>query len=251
MAIRKVNLYKAIAAGLLAAALVTAGLYWDLAELLSPARIQEWLQKAGSWAPLAYMATMALAVVISPIPSVPLDVAAGAFFGPWLGTLYSALGALGGSLIAFGIARLLGRGLIERLLSSHIDFCTACSNRLLSRVVFISRLAPVVSFDLVSYGAGLTKMSAGSFGLATFVGMLPLTFVYNYFGSVLVMDARLGLLLGGTVVVMFFALPRLIEKRNFLGLRRFFPHLVHTSPPDQSATPDSRGAQQTSGGRER
>jgi uncharacterized membrane protein YdjX (TVP38/TMEM64 family) len=51
--------------------------------------------------------------------------------------------------------------------------------------VFFSRLFPVVSFDIISYGAGLTKMSLGNFSVATFLGMLPLTFIYNTFGSVL------------------------------------------------------------------
>ena len=73
------------------------------------------------------MLVMALAIVVTPIPSLPLDIAAGAFFGPLLGTLYSALGALGGSAISFLIARLLGRDLVQRLLRGHINFCAHCS----------------------------------------------------------------------------------------------------------------------------
>ncbi|UCB49003.1 MAG: VTT domain-containing protein [Deltaproteobacteria bacterium] len=40
--------------------------------------------------------------------------------------------------------------------------------------MFFSRLLPVVSFDIISYGAGLTKMSLRNFTLATFLGMLAL-----------------------------------------------------------------------------
>lgn len=132
------------------------------------------------------MLVMALAVIISPIPSLPLDVAAGAFFGPLLGTVYSLVGALGGAVVSFLIARFLGRNIIERFLRGHINFCTKCSDRLLTKVIFLSRLLPIVSFDIVSYGTGLSKMSLRAFSVATFVGMIPLTFVYDYFGSVLV-----------------------------------------------------------------
>lgn len=197
---------------------------WDIASPFHPDRIQGILGRAGGFAPFLYMTIMALAVVISPIPSVPLDVAAGVFFGPLLGTIYSAIGALGGAVAAFFIARILGREIIERFLGGHINFCTKCSDRLLAKVVFLSRLLPIVSFDIVSYGAGLTKMSTRAFSVATFLGMLPLTFVYNYFGSVVVVSRRLTLTVGLGMVLFFFALPVLIERYDLFSLRKFFQH---------------------------
>ncbi|NIM98558.1 MAG: TVP38/TMEM64 family protein, partial [candidate division Zixibacteria bacterium] len=95
---------------------------------------------------------------------------------------------------------------------------------LLAKVVFLSRLLPIISFDIVSYGAGFTKMSLRSFSLATFLGMLPLTFLYNYFGSALVVGRGLALVLGLVMVLFFFVFPRLIERYDFLSLRRFFQH---------------------------
>ena len=97
---------------------------------------------------------MAAAVVVSPIPSVPLDIVAGSIFGPVLGTVYATLGGLIGAMLSFIIARALGRQLLERFLGGHINFCQACSNRLLAKIVLVSRLLPLVSFDVVSYGAG-------------------------------------------------------------------------------------------------
>ena len=55
----------------------------DLASLFPEERIRSWLEATGPFAPLVYMGIMASAVVISPIPSLPLDVLAGVFFGPW------------------------------------------------------------------------------------------------------------------------------------------------------------------------
>lgn len=197
---------------------------WDIVSLFHPDRIQGILVRAGSLAPFLYMIIMALAVVVSPIPSVPLDVAAGVFFGPLLGTIYSAIGALGGAVASFLIARFLGREVLERFLGGHINFCTKCSNRLLTKVIFLSRLLPIISFDIVSYGAGLTKVSLKTFSVSTFLGMLPLTFVYNYFGSVLVVGRGLALILGFLMVFFFFVFPFLIERYNLFSLHELFQH---------------------------
>jgi uncharacterized membrane protein YdjX (TVP38/TMEM64 family) len=66
---------------------------------------------------------------------------------------------LGGAVAAFLIARYYGREFMARFLSGHINFCTQCSDLLLTKIIFASRLLPIVSFSIVSYGAGLTKMS--------------------------------------------------------------------------------------------
>jgi uncharacterized membrane protein YdjX (TVP38/TMEM64 family) len=200
----------------IAFSLVISQIFFDIASYLSPEQIQLWLAEMGKIASLFYILAMAIAVVISPIPSLPMDIAAGAFFGPLLGTIYSVAGALAGAIISFILSRFLGREFIERFLGGHINFCTSCSDRLLTKIVFISRLLPIVSFDIISYGAGLTKMSLKKFVIATFFGMIPLTFIYNYFGSVLVFGKRLTLFLGIILVFLFFLIPRWLERRGVM-----------------------------------
>jgi uncharacterized membrane protein YdjX (TVP38/TMEM64 family) len=225
LAMKPTTIFKILAFVALIALILILQLTLDVFSHFSPEKIEGWLQRAGVAAPLLYMGVMALAIVVTPIPSLPLDIAAGAFFGPLPGTLYSALGALGGSVISFLIARLLGRDLVKRILRGHISFCPRCSDKILTKVVFLSRLIPVVSFDVVSYGAGLTAMSLWKFALATFIGMLPLTFIYNTFGSVLVIRGWVSALVAVAFVALFFLIPRLIERRDFLKLKRYFPHL--------------------------
>ncbi len=200
----------------LVSAFVSAQYMWELSSYFHPEAIRGWLEGAGVWAPLIYMGIMAVAVIFSPIPSLPLDIAAGSFFGPFPGTLYSVAGALGGAVVSFLIARFLGRELIERFLGGHVNFCSSCSDRLLTKIVFLSRLLPVVSFDVISYGAGLTKMSLGKFTLATFLGMVPLTFLYNYSGSVFVFGSGLTAVLGMVMVILFFILPKWMEGMEFM-----------------------------------
>lgn len=220
---QKRNIIKLFIVAALAALFLYIAYSNRLQDYVSQDAILALLQSMGSFAPLGFMAFMALAVA-SPLPSLPLDIAAGIFFGPYLGTLYSATGALVGSIISYTIARLLGRSLIERFLHGHINFCTTCSDRMLTGVVFFTRLIPVVSFDMVSYGAGLTKMSLTRFCLATFLGMLPLTFAYNNFGAALVVNGKLAVIGGVIMVLLFFLMPLWIERYAPEKLRGMFRH---------------------------
>jgi uncharacterized membrane protein YdjX (TVP38/TMEM64 family) len=196
----------------------------EILALANPARVQEWLAAAGPLAPLLLIAMMTTAVVVTPIPSLPIDLAAGAYFGSLLGTLYTVTGALIGGAICFGVARYLGAGAVERFAKGHIQLCGQCSDRLLTGVVVVARLLPIVSFDLVSYAAGLTRMSARRFVVATALGMLPPTFLLNALGQSALVDPKLTVALGAVVAVLFFLLPRWIERRNPLGLQRYFRH---------------------------
>jgi uncharacterized membrane protein YdjX (TVP38/TMEM64 family) len=146
-------------------------------------------------------------------------------FGPLLGTLYSAVAATAGAAVAFLIARHLGREFIERFLSGHINFCTQCSDRLLTKIIFFSRLVPFVSFKMVSTAPGSPMMSLRPFSLATLLGMLPLTFAYNYFGAAILTANRGTVLLMGVLLVLFlFWFPRLVEQYDVFSLRTKLEH---------------------------
>lgn len=94
MGLKHSTIFRILAIAALITLIVVLQLTLDVFSYFFPEKIQDWLEKAGFAAPLVHMLTMALAIVVTPIPSLPLDIAAGAFFGPFLGTLYSALGAL-------------------------------------------------------------------------------------------------------------------------------------------------------------
>ncbi len=211
----------------LAAMLLIALAAWtayDAGAFLTPDSISKRLEAAGAFAPVALMLATALAVVLSPIPSLPLDMLAGRVFGPYWGTLYAAMGATLGAIASFMITRLLGRALVARFLKGHINFCQQCSDRLLTKVVFCSRLIPFVSFDLVSYGAGLTQMSAWKFGIATFLGTLPVTFLYTAYGSTVLENSPITWLGGLAIGALFFLLPTWIDRHDLFGLRHYFRH---------------------------
>lgn len=205
---------------LVAAVGAVAGLAWysGLEDLLSRQRVVEFLDGAGSWGPVLYVVLMALAVIVSPIPSIPPDLAAGVVFGPFLGGVLSVLGAEIGALISFLLARLPGREAVARLLGDHLSFCDRCARRQLTGVIFAARLLPIFSFDLVSYGAGLTAIPLRNFALATFLGMIAPTFALTYLGSSVLVESAWAWALGAVLVFAFFLVPVWIRKKNPMGL---------------------------------
>lgn len=200
---------------LLALSLVAAWLglsSLDYERYLSPAILAQWLNDAGPLAPFLLIGSMACAVLIPPIPSLPLDLAAGAAFGPFYGALYAVIGAEIGAIACFLVARALGRDALSHLLKVETTFCQMCNDHQLMGLVFFARLIPIFSFDVVSYGAGLTNISLKTFALATLFGMAPPTFAFTYLGGSII-SAQWPLIAGGVVMVGFFlAMPKLLAK---------------------------------------
>ncbi|TVR97945.1 MAG: TVP38/TMEM64 family protein [Rhodospirillales bacterium] len=199
---------------------------------LTPAALAERLEGSGAWGPLLLAALMVLAVVLGPVPTVPITVATGFVYGPVLGTALAAGSALLGAMLAFAIARFAARDLVARLVGGHVALCRECSDRMLFWVVLISRLVPIVSFALVSYGAGLTAMSLRAFAVATLIGMLPMTVVYVSVGSVLVVSPVWAGIAGGVVVVLMLAFPPAFERYAPPRLKRKMPHLRERNAAD-------------------
>ena len=178
------------------------------------------LETAGWWAPIVFALIMALAIVVSPIPSVPISAMLGMAYGPLAGTAIAVCGATLGAMAAFGIARRFGNGAIRVFTGRSVTFCKGCSRRTLAVIVFVARLIPVVSFDLVSYGAGLSRMSFRQFVLWTFLGMIPWTWFYTSVGSAVLDNPVLAAVLSIVLAVVVLVLPAVVRRYNPFGLRR-------------------------------
>jgi uncharacterized membrane protein YdjX (TVP38/TMEM64 family) len=171
------------------AVLAIAGIYWILegagmlATLTDAHALRQYVMGLGMAGPLAIVALMILAILVSPIPSAPIALAAGALYGHTWGTAYIALGAELGALAAFGLARLVGRDSLQRWLGSRLPKSRLGSQNALMTIVFVSRLLPFISFDVVSYAAGLTSLTLWRFALATLAGILPASFLLAHFGG--------------------------------------------------------------------
>jgi uncharacterized membrane protein YdjX (TVP38/TMEM64 family) len=212
-----------IVAGL-ALVLTLGAAYWLLRDsallmaLLDSQALKSFVDSLGPWGPVAVIALMALAILVSPIPSAPIALAAGALYGHGWGTLYVLLGAEIGALAAFGIARLVGYEVLRLWLGERLSLGWLGSQNALMGLVFVSRLLPFVSFDVISYAAGLTVLSAWRFAIATLAGIVPASFLLAHFGAEMIageagqaMIAALGL---GVLVVLPLAVKFIRDRAN-------------------------------------
>lgn len=169
--------------------------------------VKDFVASYGAYAAAISFLLMIFQSVAAPLPAFLLTFANANLFGWWQGALLSWSSAMAGAAVCFLIARILGRDAAEKLTSraglAQID---TFFEKYGKNTVLICRLLPFVSFDIVSYAAGLTSMSFGAFFAATGLGQLPATIVYSYVGSMLTGGAKLLV----TGLMLLFALSALI-----------------------------------------
>ena len=153
--------------------------------------LRDFVASYGAYAAALSFLLMILQSIIAPLPAFLITFANANLFGWWKGAILSWSSAMAGAAICFYIARILGRDVAEKYGKNTILIC---------------RLLPFVSFDIVSYAAGLTSMSFSSFFIATGIGQLPATIVYSYVGGMLTGGAKLFV----TGLLIIFALSALI-----------------------------------------
>jgi len=150
--------------------------------------LQSVISGLGFLGPLVIISFIAGAVVMSPIPSAPIAIASGYIYGHTWGTIYVLIGAELGAIIAFCIARLLGYEAIQNRFGKQLSMGWLSSTNHLMLTVCISRLIPFISFDIVSYAAGLTKLGYLQFSIATLIGIVPASFLLAHFGSEMIVS---------------------------------------------------------------
>lgn len=176
-----------------------------------------------SYGPYAVVISFILMVVQNItlfIPSFIIALANAAIFGWVNGTLLSWISSMTGAVCCFYISRLLGQDIVMDLFSlSMIKRIELFFERYGRWSILICRLLPFISYNLVSYMAGLTPMSIWSFIIATGLGQLPATIVYSYIGQNFSGGIRnifigITLLLSVTIIVYLF-------KKNYYKKREY------------------------------
>jgi len=169
-----------------------AGLYLYLhqtgvfAVLFNRHSLQQIINNYGQWGPLLIIVLMCTAIVMSPLPSAPIALVSGAAYGHTWGTVYILIGSILGAVIAFSLARMLGYEAMKKRFGDSIKIKWLQSENKLMLVIGVSRLIPFISFDIVSYAAGLTSLGYVKFTVATLLGILPASFLLAHFGNELV-----------------------------------------------------------------
>jgi uncharacterized membrane protein YdjX (TVP38/TMEM64 family) len=179
---KRLRLVRLLLLVLVVLALVAAPLMPAVQEAIE--RFRLWVGSLGPWGPVL------LAVAYTPaclllIPGTLLSLGAGALFGVVPAVFAVSIGSTIGAVVAFLVARTLGRHRLEKRLRDRPWF--APLDRAVAengfKIVLLTRLTPVLPYGPLSYGFGLTRVAFGSYFLATWLGMLPATVVYVYLGS--------------------------------------------------------------------
>lgn len=180
--------------------------------------VAAYIRSFGAWAAAISFLLMILQSVAAPIPAFLLTFANAAIFGWWQGAILSWSSAMAGAAVCFYIARILGRDAVVKLTSKGaLKSVDVFFERYGKNAILICRLLPFVSFDLISYAAGLTGMGFWAFFLATGVGQLPATLVYSYVGGMLTGGVRLlvtGLLILFAITALVFLIKTVYNNRH-------------------------------------
>jgi uncharacterized membrane protein YdjX (TVP38/TMEM64 family) len=181
-------------------------------------RVKEYILSFGLLAPIVSFVLMVLQSLIAPLPAFLITFANAALFGWVYGAILSWISAMVGAILCFYIANFLGRDFVEKLTSkSALESVDMFFEKHGKYAILIARLLPFVSFDLISYAAGLTKMKIKDFIIATGIGQLPATIVYSYAGEMLTGESKMivyGLLCLFAFSILIYLLKSLYVKRT-------------------------------------
>lgn len=172
----------------------------------------------GIWAPVVSFLLMLLQSVIAPLPAFIITFANAGIFGWVKGAILSWSSAMAGAALCFYIARILGRNVVEKLTSkTAIKKIDDFFQRYGKFAILIARLLPFISFDIVSYAAGLTSIGFWEFFIATGIGQLPATIIYSYIGGMLTGTAKtfvVGLLILFALTALIALFKQMWNDRN-------------------------------------
>lgn len=180
--------------------------------------VGEFVKSYGPYAMAVSFMLMILQSIAAPLPAFLITFANANLFGWWQGAILSWSSAMAGAAVCFYIARILGRDITIKLTSKKgIDQIDEFFTRYGKQSILIARLLPFMSFDFVSYAAGLTGMGFWAFFIATGIGQLPATIVYSYVGGMLTGGARLlvtGLLILFALTILIFLMKQVYNDRQ-------------------------------------
>jgi len=192
--------------------------------ILFGGNLEQVIRLIRSWgvaAPLMSVLLMITQAIVAPIPAFVVTAANGMVFGSFWGALISWIGALMGALTSFFIARLFGNVALRKIVRNQktVDFIRHAGEKRGFYVILLSRLLPFISFDVISYMAGLSGIRLWAFISATALGMLPATLIYTYIGHrIPAMEKNFPILLTYTTVFIFIlvvlSLVQGVRKKN-------------------------------------
>ncbi|GMY16633.1 TVP38/TMEM64 family membrane protein slr0305-like isoform X2 [Fagus crenata] len=169
----------------LIAAISIACIFFPIEKILKDFLL--WLkQDLGPWGPLV-LAIAYIPLTIVAVPASVLTLGGGYLFGLPVGFLADSLGATIGATAAFILGRTIGRSYVNSKLQNYPKFQAVAIAIQTSgfKIVLLLRLVPLLPFNMLNYLLSVTPVPMGEYILASWLGMMPLTFALVYVGTTL------------------------------------------------------------------
>ena len=170
------------------------------------------------WGPFGFILIYGIGCMLA-LPGSLLTLCGGAIFGVAWGTLYNILASNLGATLAFFMARYFGRDFISRFMKGRVE---AFDEKVAShgfRFIFTLRLIPLIPFNGLNLGSGLSKIKYRDYLLGSVLGMLPGTFIYTYFADALLRGATgsgkrayINLIIASALLILISLVPTLYKK---------------------------------------
>ncbi|MFD5827015.1 TVP38/TMEM64 family protein [Lentzea sp. NPDC060358] len=156
----------------------------QLVDLPDGSGLRSVVDRAGPAAPVLFLAVCAIGTAVF-LPKPVLGTAAGLLFGVGWGSALAVAGFTAGALIAFAVARRLGRDTVQGWLGERLEVVERLFTRRGVEATLVLRLLPVVPFTLSNFAAGVTAVRARDFALGTALGLVPSTVLAAVLGDAL------------------------------------------------------------------
>ena len=144
-------------------------------------KLREFIASKGAFAVFFLIVFQVLQVVVLPVPGVVAVGAAVALFGPLKGAVYSLIGILIGSFIAYYIGRILGFKAVNFLLGEKVvnDLLLKTEGRG-AAFLTVAFIFPFFPDDALCFVAGLIKMEQKFFAFIIILTRIVSTFLTAY-----------------------------------------------------------------------
>src|SRR5437762_11050206 len=144
----------------------------------------DWVGQMGAVGIFIFIGVYAVATVLL-APGAILTIGAGFSFSLTKGFLAVSAGSTLGAALAFLVSRFIARDKVEAIAKRNDKFRNIDSaiGKQGAKLIFLLRLSPVIPFNLSNYLYGLTGVRFWPYVLASWIGMMPGTFLYVYIGT--------------------------------------------------------------------
>ena len=148
-------------------------------------QVNHWLASLGYWAYPTFTVIYVSATLVG-LPAIFLFLAAGSLFGFLPGLAVVSFSDTISVAVCYLLGRTVGRKKINQWISSrpHWEEFDRAVAKKGWKIVFLTRLSPVVPSNVLNYGFSLTKINFWQYLFVSWLAMLPVIALYVYLASV-------------------------------------------------------------------